>query len=112
TGVQTCALPICQDGKMPKYVTESGYEEFEDVRTRVGRNDPAPQSFWLVAVADGEVRELKTDALPAITTDPLASLRKAARKDALKGNRAVRIEGRGGDVSGGARWSEDGRGLA
>ena len=27
-------------GKMPKYVTESGYEEFEDVRTRVGRNLP------------------------------------------------------------------------
>jgi hypothetical protein len=23
-------------GKMPKYITESGYEEFEEVRTRVG----------------------------------------------------------------------------
>ncbi|MGY1458555.1 prolyl oligopeptidase family serine peptidase [Luteimonas sp. A534] len=101
-----------QTGKMPKYVTESGYEEFEDVRTRVGRNDPVPQSFWLVSVADGSVRELKTDALPGITQDPLAALRKAAGKDALKGNRAVRIEGWGGDVSSGARWSDDGDALA
>ena len=101
-----------QGGKMPKYVTESGYEEFEDVRTRVGRNDPAPQSFWLVSVADGKVRELETDALPGITADPLADLRKAAGKDALKGNRPVRIEAWGGDVSSGVRWSDDGRGLA
>ena len=35
-------------GKMPKYVTESGYEEFEDVRTRVGRNAAAAAD----AVAD------------------------------------------------------------
>src|SRR5690606_9435399 len=27
-----------QAGKMPKYITESGYEEFEEVRPRVGRN--------------------------------------------------------------------------
>ncbi len=101
-----------QAGKMPKYVTESGYEEFEDVRTRVGRSDPAPQAFWLVSVADGKVRELKTDALPGVATDPLAELRKAAGKDALKGNRPVRVEGWGGDVSGGARWSDDGQGLA
>ena len=101
-----------QGGRMPKYVTESGYEEFEDVRTRVGRNDPAPQSFWLVSVADGQVRELKTDPLPGIGTDPLAGLRKAAGKDALEGNRPVRIEAWGGDISASARWSEDGRGLA
>ena len=39
-----------QAGKMPKYVTESGYEEFEDVRTRVGRNAPLPHKLWLVDV--------------------------------------------------------------
>jgi hypothetical protein len=32
-------------GKMPVYVTESGYEEAEEERTRVGRNDPAPQTL-------------------------------------------------------------------
>ena len=101
-----------QAGKMPKYVTESGYEEFEDVRTRVGRNDPAPQSFWLVSVADGQVRQLATAPLPGIATDPLAALRKAAGKEPLKGNRPVRIEAWGNDISTGARWSDDGRGLA
>ncbi|HOU65389.1 MAG TPA: S9 family peptidase, partial [Thermomonas sp.] len=78
-------------GKMPKYVTESGYEEFEDVRTRVGRGDPLPQTLWLAEVATGKVRELKFDALPGIATDPLAALRKAAGKEALKGNRAVQV---------------------
>src|SRR5690606_15805217 len=96
-----------QAGKMPKYVTESGYEEFEDVRTRVGRNDPAPQSFWLVSVADGSVRQLATDTLPGIGQDPLAALRKAAGQKPLDGHRAVRIEGGGGDVSSGVRWSDD-----
>ena len=84
-------------GKMPKYVTESGYEEFEDVRTRVGRGDPLPQALWLAEVATGNVRELKFDALPGIATDPLAALRKAAGKDALKGNRAVQVA-TGGDA--------------
>lgn len=102
-----------QAGKMPRYVTESGYEEFEDVRTRVGRNDPLPHTLWLVDVASGQVRELKTDVLPGIGTDPLASLRRAAGKDALSGNRPVRLEidGRGGG-GGAIRWSDDGRSVA
>ena len=94
-----------QIGKMPKYVTESGYEETEDVRTRVGRNAPRAQAFWLVDVRDGSRRELKPDALPGIGDDPLASLRKAAGKDALKGNRALRVE----DAGDGIRWSADSR---
>ncbi|KAK0348988.1 hypothetical protein LTR94_034987, partial [Friedmanniomyces endolithicus] len=35
-------------GKMPRYVNESGYEETEDVRTRVGRNMPVPHALKLV----------------------------------------------------------------
>ncbi|MEO5962641.1 MAG: S9 family peptidase, partial [Thermomonas sp.] len=68
-------------GKMPKYVTESGYEEFEDARTRVGRNDPLPHKLWLAEISTGKVRELAFDALPGIKDDPLAALRKAAGKD-------------------------------
>ena len=99
-----------QAGKMPKYVTESGYEEVEDVRTRVGRGDPLPQALWLVEVATGNVRELEFDALPGIATDPLADLRKAAGKDALKGERPLRLaEGRGGA---GIAWGDDGRNVA
>ncbi|SFL04748.1 S9 family peptidase [Lysobacter sp. cf310] len=101
-----------QGGKMPKYVTESGYEEFEEVRTRVGRNAPLPQKLWLIDVAAGKSTELKFDGLPGIGEDPLAAMRKAAKKDPLKGDRAVRIE-TDGDGSGPAiRWSDDGRQVA
>ncbi|HEY0502204.1 MAG TPA: DPP IV N-terminal domain-containing protein, partial [Lysobacter sp.] len=101
-----------QAGKMPKYVTESGFEEFEEVRTRVGRNDPLPHRLWLVDVHASKATELKFDGLPGIGDDPLAALRKAARKDPLKGNRPVRIES-DGDGSGPAiHWSDDGRNVA
>ncbi len=101
-----------QAGKLPKYVTESGYEEFEEVRTRVGRNAPVPQKIWLVDIANASARELKYDALPGIGSDPLAALRKAAKRDPLKGNRDVRIE-TDGDGSGPAiHWSTDGRNVA
>src|SRR3546814_5987657 len=56
-------------GKMPRYVTESGYEEFEEVRTRVGHAPPLPQKVWLVDVANAGVRELKYDTLPGIRSE-------------------------------------------
>src|SRR3546814_19162778 len=77
---------------MPRYVTESGYEEFEEVRTRVGHEPPLPQKIWLVDVANAGVRELKYDTLPAIADAPLADLRKAAGKQPLEGPPPVRIE--------------------
>src|SRR5690606_33952926 len=79
-------------GKMPKYVTESGYEEAEDVRTRVGRNPPLGQALKLVGLADGSVRDLPLSSLPGIDRDPLAALRKQAGQPALEGERRVRIE--------------------
>jgi dipeptidyl aminopeptidase/acylaminoacyl peptidase len=100
-------------GKMPKYVTESGYEEFEEVRTRVGRNAPLPQTLWLAEVATGNVRELKFDTLPGIAADPLAALRKAAGKEPLKGNRPVQVATSGDNGSASTlRWSDDGRNAA
>lgn len=101
-----------QAGKMPKYVTESGYEEFEDVRTRVGRNDPLPHRLWLVDVGAAKATELKFDSLPGITDDPLAAMRKAAKKDPLKGNRPVRIETDGDGNGPAIHWSDDGRNVA
>ena len=97
-----------QAGKLPKYVTESGYEETEEVRTRVDRNPPLPHTLWLVDVAAAKATELKFDALPGIAVDPLAELRKAAKQDPLKGDRPVRVE-TDGDGSGPAiHWSDDG----
>ena len=91
-------------GKMPKYVTESGYEEVEDVRVRVGRNPPQGQQLKLVDLRDNSVRDLALSALPGIGSDPLAELRKAAKLDPLKGERAVRIDT--------LLWSDDGSQLA
>ncbi|KGQ20206.1 Dipeptidyl peptidase IV [Lysobacter dokdonensis DS-58] len=101
------------EGKMPKYVTESGYEEFEDVRTRVGRNAPAAQRLWLVKVGDGSVRELKFDTLPGIAVDPMAAFRKAAKQEPLKGNRDVQVLTSGDNAGASAiHWTADGRQAA
>ena len=102
-----------QAGKMPRYVTESGYEEFQEARTRVGRNSPVAQALWLIDLANSSVRELKFDALPGIADDPLAALRKAAGKEALKGNRDVQVATSGDNGEAPTiRWSADGRNVA
>ncbi len=91
-------------GKMPKYVTESGYEEFEDARTRVGRNDPLPHKLWLAEISTGKLREITYDALPGIKDDPLAAMRKAAGKDQLKGNRTLQVAA--------LQWTSDSNNVA
>ena len=100
-------------GKMPKYVTESGYEEVEDTRTRVGKNWPIAQSLKLVDLRDNSVRNLSYDVLPGIATDPVANLRAAQKLDPLKGNRPVRVVNEGDNSGAGTiRWSADGSRLA
>ncbi|GAB3338073.1 S9 family peptidase [Marilutibacter aestuarii] len=99
-------------GQMPKYVTESGYEEFEEVRTRVGHNAPLPNRLWLVEVATAQVTELELGVLPGIDADPLAAMRKAAGKDPLDGNRAVRVESDAGGSGPAIHWTADGRQAA
>jgi dipeptidyl aminopeptidase/acylaminoacyl peptidase len=91
-------------GKMPKYVTESGYEEVEDVRVRVGHNAPHGQRLWLVDLTTRTPKELAFTALPGIDVDPLADLRKAAKLEPAKGERAVRVDQ--------IRWSDDGARVA
>jgi dipeptidyl aminopeptidase/acylaminoacyl peptidase len=95
-------------GKMPRYVTESGYEEFDDQRTRVGRNMPAPHALKLVDLRTNKVQDLSFDVLPGITVDPLAELRAAAKKDPLKGNRPVRVI----DGADAIEWSANGANVA
>lgn len=90
-----------QKGHMPHYVTTSGYVDVEDVRTLVGKNPPKPQTLWHVNLNTHEMAKIDLDGLPGITQDPLASLRKKAGKDALKGNRGVTF--------GGVRFSDDGQ---
>jgi len=65
-------------GTMPAYVTESGYVETQDVRTRVGVNPPIGQQLWLLDLESGERHSLDLSELPGIQDDPLADLRPEA----------------------------------
>jgi dipeptidyl aminopeptidase/acylaminoacyl peptidase len=69
-----------KEGQLTRYVTESGYEEFEKERLRVGRNPPAPQSLMLLNLTDHTIHALSTDHLPGIHDDPLKSVREENAK--------------------------------
>jgi len=123
-------------GKLQHFVTETGYEEQQDERTRVGRNDPAPQSIVLLNLADHSQYKLAASDLPGIHDDPLKAIReenakrakddKTAKPDAKdeKGKdkdkkddkpkeRAIRIVSDAEDGGGGGvEWSADGRNVA
>ncbi len=64
-----------REGKLTRYVTESGFEEFETVRTRVGRNAPAPQAMLLIDLRTHSIHPITFDALPGIHDDPLRAIR-------------------------------------
>jgi dipeptidyl aminopeptidase/acylaminoacyl peptidase len=112
------------EGKLTRYVTESGYEEFETERVRVGRNPPPPQSLVLLNLVDHTVHALGTDNLPGIGDDPLKAIREengtnagqadpSAVKDAKPKPRAVLILADEPDPgAGGIVWSRDGGALA
>jgi dipeptidyl aminopeptidase/acylaminoacyl peptidase len=69
-----------KEGQLTRYVTESGYEEFEKERLRVGRNPPAPQSLVLLNLADHTMHALPLDKLPGIYDDPLKAVREENAK--------------------------------
>lgn len=93
-------------GKMPMYVTESGYTEIEDVRTRVGRKEPAGHRFELLDLQARSRHPLDLKALPGIDSDPLADLRSARGDAAPKApeQRPVTLMG--------AQWNAAGTRLA
>jgi dipeptidyl aminopeptidase/acylaminoacyl peptidase len=112
------------EGKLTRYVTESGYEEFETERVRVGRNPPPPQSLVLLNLLDHTAHALGTDTLPGIAEDPLKAIRDengtnaaqsapSAAKDTKPTVRAVSILADEPDPgAGGIVWSPDGGALA
>ncbi|HEU4775390.1 MAG TPA: S9 family peptidase [Telluria sp.] len=91
-------------GKLPRYVTESGYEEFDDQRPRVGRNMPPEHTVKLIDLVTRKISDLSFDVLPGVNTDPLASLRAERKLPALKGNRAVRVDDDGETM----QWNSNG----
>ena len=118
-------------GELTRYVTESGYEEFEKERVRVGHNPPSAQSVQLLDLVAHQAYPLSLENLPGIHDDPLRAVReenaKTTSKDtsAEKKNahadektdkpkaRAVRIVSNAEDGGGGGIvWSRDGSNLA
>ena len=100
-------------GKLTRYVTESGYEEQDDQRKRVGRDGPLPHSLKLVELSTRKVTDLAVDNLPGIATDPLAELRAAHQQPPLKGNRPLRFDSEENEGAAGAlQWSADGKHVA
>jgi hypothetical protein len=69
-----------REGQLTRYVTESGYEEFEKERLRAGRNPPAPQSLMLLNLSDHTVHPLALEKLPGIYDDPLKAVREENAK--------------------------------
>src|ERR1700742_654128 len=69
-----------REGQLTRYVTESGYEEFEKERLRVGRNPPAAQSLMLLNLADHTIHALSLEKLPGIYADPLRAVREENAK--------------------------------
>ncbi len=65
-------------GKMPNYVSESGYTTVRDTRTRVGRNPPEAQSLILVDIENNTAHAIDMSTLPGIDDDPLEELRQSA----------------------------------
>ncbi len=78
-----------RSGKMPHYVTQSGYLDIEDVRTRVGQDVPAGHELLLLDLNNHELHPLSSDNLPGIDDDPLADLRLEQGLEAIDGNRAA-----------------------
>jgi dipeptidyl aminopeptidase/acylaminoacyl peptidase len=109
-----------REGQLTRYVTESGYEEFEKERLRVGRNPPAAQSLLLLNLVDHSTHALSLEKLPGIYDDPLKAVREENARahpaapgapNAASGEKKMRglwvINDEPDAVSGGIVWNGD-----
>lgn len=64
-------------GRMPNYVTESGYTETRDVRPLVGTAKTPTEEFLLLDLVKHEKHSLDLKVLPGILEDPLEAFREA-----------------------------------
>jgi dipeptidyl aminopeptidase/acylaminoacyl peptidase len=103
-------------GKLTRYVTESGYEEFEDERLRVGRNPPAPQALVLLDLVNHTQHPLDLDKLPGIHDDPLKAIRAengiTTTPPTTRGINLVSEDESEGESPPRTIWSRDGNALA
>jgi len=67
-----------QVGQMPNYVTEDGYLNITETRTRVGHNSPPAETLLLIDLEARAFSSVEYASLPGIGDDPLSDLRDAA----------------------------------
>ena len=70
-----------QRGKMPNYISETGYTTVRDIRPKVGTGDGKGNRLVLVDLVNRVHHQLDASTLPGITDDPLAAVREANKKD-------------------------------
>ncbi len=70
--------PKDKQDKMPRFVTADGYVKVEDLRPHVGEEKPQTPTLVAFDLVRHRRHDLDLAALPGLTDDPLATLRKAA----------------------------------
>lgn len=107
--------------KVPTWVTESGYVEVEDARSKVGTEAMAAHSVLVLDLKNHEKHDVDLGELPGIKDDPLKALREAAEKrkkkdekdDAKDAKKDAKEEPKARDAEvWGFAWSDDGGRLA
>lgn len=103
---------------MPRYVTESGRIEMQDVRRRVADAKPVSHQLYVLDLRTGEKHALGYESLPGFDEDVLRSVREenyAARGETYRSERKPRAIGvmpRWSAQQGNVVWREDGTEVA
>jgi len=61
--------------RMPHYVSADGYVKVDEVRSKVGTDQPDDESLFLIELDTATVHKLALDTLPGINEDPLLALK-------------------------------------
>ena len=86
-----------KESPMADFVTESGYVETEEVRSKVGTGKPVSPTILLLDLKAHEKHEVDLSVLPGIKDDPLKELReKAAAARKAKGEEKDDKDDKGG----------------
>lgn len=103
---------------MPRFVTETGRIEMQDVRRRVADAKPVSHTLFMLDISTGEKHELSYEALPGFDEDVLRSVREenyAARGETYKSKkeaRAIGIMPRWSAAQGNIVWQANGESVA
>ena len=103
---------------MPRYVTETGRIENQNVRRRVADAEPVEQELYVLDLVSGDKQALSYDSLPGFDEDVLASVREenyAARGETYTSERkprAISVMSGWSTGQGNINWTEDGSAVA